>query len=539
MIRRVRYAPSPTGDLHIGGLRTALYNWLFCKQNKQRDKSCLKPHQSLVKNSVTCLASDFNKSGFFIRIENTDKVREVSGSSQRIIDTLKIFGIESDAPIQQQSENKHFHQEYAQKLLKQGHAYPCFCSNERLKKIREKILSGLYDNVINKTILYDRHCRKIKPEDAEKRIKMGEPYTLRLKVPLNGTTIVDDGIHGKVEFQNSSIDDQILLKNDGFPTYHLASVIDDHFLGITHVIRGDEWLSSTPKHIMLYNAFGWKLPEFIHLPLLLNPDRSKISKRQNHSSVESILKSTKGYLPSALLNFVTLLGWSPINKNTNKHPENLNNETLENLKHPLVYLNKEDILKDFNIYRCSVKGVVVNMNFLHFLNKQHMMQLDKVILIQYLREWYQKNFGKIDREISDNYIRNILEHILPLISGFDELTEYSKHFLDFDLTNFSRSTEKVSFFVHEIAEPETLLLKIHDIISEQSKNEKKWNPDYTQMIISNTTKLIRQECNDLNQKKAMLFLRWVVTGSVKGPTLPIVFSLLGKNRTLERINFKI
>ena len=272
---KTRFAPSPTGYLHVGGLRTALYCYLFAK-----------------KEGGT----------FLLRIEDTDQERFVEGAIENLISTLKWVGIEYDEGPYIQSERTALYKEHAEKLLESGHAYHCFCSKERLTELREKQESA------KQATMYDRKCADIPLEEARKRVEAGESHVVRQKIPYENLKF-KDLIRGNVQFDGKNVDDQVLVKSDGFPTYHLANVVDDHLMEITHVIRGEEWLPSTPKHIFLYRAFGWDVPEFAHIPLLLNKDRTKLSKRQGHVAVEDYIK--EGYLREAILNFVSFLGWHP------------------------------------------------------------------------------------------------------------------------------------------------------------------------------------------------------------------------------------
>ncbi len=258
---RVRFAPSPTGYLHVGGLRTALYNYLFAKKNNGK---------------------------FVLRIEDTDRNRLVEGAVEKLIDTLKWVGLDYDEGPDKpgevgpytQSQRLDLYKNYAEKLIADGNAYYAFDTPERLKELRD----FQYKNKLQPK--YDKLALKLSKEEIEEKIANGEPHVVRLNVRPGEKIKLNDIIRGQVEFETDIIDDQILIKSDGFPTYHLANVVDDYLMGITHVIRGEEWLSSTPKHILLYNYLGWELPEFAHLPLLLNPDRSKLSKRQGDVAVE-------------------------------------------------------------------------------------------------------------------------------------------------------------------------------------------------------------------------------------------------------------
>ncbi|MEK9151850.1 MAG: glutamate--tRNA ligase, partial [Patescibacteria group bacterium] len=289
---RVRFAPSPTGFLHIGGLRTALYNELFARKN----------------------------GGIFVlRIEDTDRTRLVPGGIENIIRTMAWSGVQADegpylddgGAVQErgdygpyiQSNRFDIYADHAKKLLANGGAYRCFCSAERLESMKTAMMAE------RRPIMYDKKCRGMSAAELEQKMQAGEPHVIRLKMPESGNTEFNDAIRGRVSFENALIDDQVLLKSDGFPTYHLANVVDDHLMAISHVIRGEDWLPSTPKHLVLYGLFGWTPPIFAHLPLLLNPDRSKLSKRQGDVAVEEYAE--QGYLPEAIVNFVALLGWNP------------------------------------------------------------------------------------------------------------------------------------------------------------------------------------------------------------------------------------
>jgi len=282
---RTRYAPSPTGFLHIGGLRTALYSYLFARQHKGKH---------------------------ILRIEDTDQKREVEGSTENLIKSLAWGGVEFDEGPHLggdygpyiQSQRTEIYKKYAMQLLESYKAYPCFCTPERLQQMREE------QQVKKLPPMYDKTCRRISTEEMKEKLAAGVPYVVRQKMPEDlELAEFHDLIRGDLEFKIALLDDHVLMKSDGFPTYHLANVVDDHLMEITHVIRGEEWLPSAPKHVLLYQAFGWKAPEFAHLPLILNKDRSKLSKRQGDVAVEDYMKA--GYTPEAVVNFIALLCWHP------------------------------------------------------------------------------------------------------------------------------------------------------------------------------------------------------------------------------------
>ncbi len=330
---RLRFAPSPTGYLHVGGLRTALYSRLYA----------------------------FRHGGqFVLRIEDTDQSRLVPGAVEKLIRALDWAGVDidegpyvsDDGTVKErgefgpytQSERLPLYKKYADQLISDGHAYYCFCSSERLTEVRQS------QTLMRQPEMYDKHCRNIDPAEAKKRVDAGESHVIRMKMPSEGKSRVNDLIRGVVEFDYALIDDQVLMKSDGFPTYHLAVVVDDHLMRITHVFRGDEWLPSTPKHIKLYEMFGWQAPEFAHLPLILNPDRTKLSKRQGDVAVEDY--RDKGYLPEAMVNFVALLGWNPTADRE-------------------IYSMKE-LGEMFDITKVNKGGAVFNMDKLNWINREYM-----------------------------------------------------------------------------------------------------------------------------------------------------------------------
>ncbi len=280
---RVRFAPSPTGAPHIGNLRTALFNWLWARHNNGK---------------------------FILRVEDTDQAREVDNGLELIMESLRFLGMDWDegpdiggtyGPYRQ-SERLHIYKKYADELIEKGAAYYCYCTPERLEEMRaEQIARG-------EPTRYDRRCRWLTPEQRAEREAKNLPRVVRLAVPLEGSTTLPDFIHGDITIPNADVDDQVLMKSDGFPTYHLAVVVDDHLMEITHVMRGDEWISSFPKHILLYNAFGWTPPQFGHMPVVLGPDKKKLSKRHGATSVKQLLD--EGYIVEAIVNFMALLGWA-------------------------------------------------------------------------------------------------------------------------------------------------------------------------------------------------------------------------------------
>ncbi len=281
---RTRFAPSPTGYMHIGNLRTALYTYLIAKKNN---------------------------GDFILRIEDTDRERYVEGAVDVIYDTLRMTGLKWDegpdigGPVGPyvQSERMGMFKDYALKLVESGHAYYCFCDKDRLDELKK------IQEASHIAPMYDRHCRNLSKEEVQEKLDAGIPYVIRQKMPLEGTTTFHDEVYGDITVENSTLDDQILIKTDGMPTYNFANVVDDHTMGITHVVRGNEYLSSTPKYNLLYEAFGWDIPKYIHCSPVMKDQTTKLSKRNGDASFEDLLK--KGYLKEAVVNFIALLGWAP------------------------------------------------------------------------------------------------------------------------------------------------------------------------------------------------------------------------------------
>ena len=334
---RTRYAPSPTGFLHVGGLRTALYNYLYARQQGGK---------------------------FLLRIEDTDQTRKVEGAVENLIDVFDWLNIHFDegphvgGPVAPyiQSERLATYRAHLQKLADAGHAYPCFCTTERLDEMRKQQAQR------GQVPMYDRRCRHLSKDEVTQRIAAGEPHVWRMAVPDNQTVKISDLIRGDVNFETSTIDDQVLLKSDGYPTYHLANVVDDHLMQISHVIRGEEWLPSTPKHVLLYLFFGWTPPAFAHLPLLLNSDRSKMSKRSGDVAVEEYRK--KGFLPEALTNFVALLGWHP--------------------RDDREMFSLDELVREFSLERVNKAGAVFDLAKLRWMNAEYIKAEDEDTLFAHI-----------------------------------------------------------------------------------------------------------------------------------------------------------
>ncbi len=383
---RVRLAPSPTGYLHIGTLRTYLYDYLFAKKH----------HGTIV-----------------IRVEDTDQKREVEGAVDALMKTLKWSGLAYDEGLDKggdfgpytQSERKDLYNKYVQELIEKGSAYYAFDTAEELEAMRAK------QTAEKRAPMYDRDSMRnqftLGEEKTKELLQQNAPHVVRMFVPENKEVTFNDLVRGKVTFNTNTVDDQILMKSDGFPTYHLAVIVDDHLMKISHVFRGEEWLSSTPKHILLYEAFGWEKPEYAHLPLLLNPDKTKLSKRKGDVSVESYIQ--KGYLRDAILNFVVLLGWNP--------------------KTEQEILSLPEMIEKFDLANVHKAGAVVNMDRLNWFNAHYIKQMPQKEYLEYAKPF----LGDV-ASTHESLIDRALLIQQERLKCFSELPELTKLFFEYDAT---------------------------------------------------------------------------------------------------------
>lgn len=479
---RLRFAPSPTGYLHIGGLRTALYNYLFAKKNKGT---------------------------FILRIEDTDRTRYVEGAIENLISKLNWAGLSIDEGvlledgkisekgdfgpyIQSVRVEKEVYQKYANELVEKGYAYYCFCSKERLDDIKK---SQKADGKIPR---YDGLCRGVSLDEAKERIKRGEKYVIRLKLPENKDIVFEDLIKGKITINTNDMDDQVLIKTDGFPTYHFAVVIDDHLMKITHIVRGDEWISSTPKHVFMYEAFGFEKPVFVHLPTVLNKSGKKLSKRNDDVSVEDFEK--KGYLPDALINYLALVGWSP---ESNKE-----------------ILSLDEMIEEFSFERVSKSGGVFDVDKLEWVNAQYIRKMDTNELSKLLKPYLvDANFIKDD--IDEKRLNLITETFKESILRLPEIVEQSR-FLFEDV-----EIEKDALDVLNSSKIE--------ILKEKIKEELESIDEITEEISKTFMKKI-QKASGIKGKDLYMPVRAKLTGKVHGPELSNILEILGKEEILRRLN---
>ncbi len=482
---RVRFAPSPTGYLHIGGLRTALYSYLFAK---------------------------VNDGDYILRIEDTDRTRLVEDATKKLVDTLNYIGIKHDEGPEYdsngvlyqvgdrgpyiQSKNLANYSKYADKLIESGHAYRCFCSKERLDHIREDMKKeGL-------TPRYDGLCRNLSEEESKSRMENGEPYVVRLKLPENKDITFHDYIRGDVTFNTEDLDDQVLIKQDGFPTYHLAVVVDDNHMGITHVIRGEEWVSSTPKHIALYEAFGWDKPKYIHLPLILNESKKKLSKRHDDVSVESFLE--KGYLKEALINYVSLLGWSP--------------------EDDVEIMSLDDLIAKFNFEKLSHSSAVFSVDKLKWVNAQHIRNMDIEELMVRAIPFMIKAGTITDQDVTES--RELVEKmVLALQERVEVLSEFgekAKVFVDEDVVMEDESCLELLAGEHAKPVIETFLREIKALDSITDDNAKA------------PFKVVQKETG-YKGKKLFMTIRVALSGQMHGVDMNDLLVILGKDKVISRL----
>ncbi len=457
----------------MGGLRTALYNFLFARRHE---------------------------GAFILRIEDTDRSRFVAGAVENLLETLRWAGLEYDeGPGKEgahgpyvQSERLALYRQHAMRLVDTGNAYYAFDSPEELEAMRKE------QERLRLSPRYDRRALKLSPAEVKARLDAGAPAVVRLKVPDNDAVAFDDRIRGHVEFATDQIDDQVLLKSDGYPTYHLANVVDDHLMGITHVIRGEEWLSSTPKHVLLYRSFGWELPEFAHLPLLLNPDKSKLSKRQGDVAVEDYRR--RGYLKEALVNFVAFLGWNPGDERE--------------------LFTLDELIHEFSLERVGKAGAVFNIEKLNWLNFQHLRRKSDREVLAMVKEYLAGNAGPAT-SFPDDYL-------LRVIGAMRERATFVREFV-----------ENCPYFFHPPGAYDA------DVVQKRWKKE---TPGHLELLLTAFTALsgpvqadyeaaLRQTAERLGVKQGDLIhpLRLVVTGTGVGPGLFDILFILGKDEVLQRM----
>ncbi len=464
---RTRFAPSPTGTIHIGNVYGLLLDWTYAKGNN---------------------------GDFILRIEDTDKTRQVEGAVKKIYQALDWLGFEPDEGPEKggqyepyiQSKRLSLYQKFAEQLVNQGDAYYCFCSPQRLKEVRQKAKQA------GRPPMYDQKCRQLDVEKAKARVEAGEDHVIRMKIPDNQIIVVDDLARGEVKFKSNLVDDQVLLKSDGFPTYHLAVVVDDHLMNISHVIRGEEWLSSAAKHVLLYQYFQWDMPKILHTPILRNPDKSKMSKRQGHTSLFWYKK--QGFLPEALLNYLALLGWS--------HPEE---KEIFSLKEFMKHLDLKDV---------SPIGPVFDIEKLEWMN------------------------GVYIREKADEELARLLQTYLPDLTK-EQIVQAVPLIKD-RLKRLSEAKELLKFLSQRIEYDQDLLLNrgteaetAKEMLTSVKNTIKNSDLSAVEELTEKFKKLIDQ--NNWNTGEFFMVLRVAICGSKVTPPIVESLPILGKPEVNKRL----
>jgi glutamyl-tRNA synthetase len=471
---RTRFAPSPTGFLHVGSIRTALFDWLFTRHN----------------NGV-----------FILRIEDTDITRKVEGAIEAILDDLRWLNLDWDEGPEVggkygpyiQSQRLEQYKETADRLIALGAAYKCYCSQERLEALRaqqtkNKLPPG-----------YDRHCRNLTEVERVQKEKEGITPVVRLKTPLQGETVVHDIIWGDVVFKNSTIEDLVLLKSDGYPTYHLANIVDDHDMQMTHVIRAEEWMSSTPCHILLYGALGYEIPRFAHLPMLLGSDRSKLGKRHGSTSIREFRE--QGYLSEAMINFLALLGWS------------LDDKT--------EIFSREDLIKNFSLERVSKTAAIFNHEKLKWMNGVYIRKLTPADFAQrclpFLKEAFPESIPSM------NYVRAVLPLVQERTKLLTEVPELTHYFF----------SDQLNYDVKLLISKDMTAASTRGALAVAKERLGKL-PGFDAQTLE---AMLRPLAEELKLKTGQLFgaLRTAVSGETATPPLFQMMAVLGRERCLIRI----
>ncbi len=471
---RTRFAPSPTGRMHVGNLRTALYAYLIAKHEGGE---------------------------FVLRIEDTDQERYVEGAVDIIYRTLKATGlIHDEGPdkdggvgpyVQSERQAKGIYLEYAKKLIEKGEAYYCFCTPERLESIKQ--------NLDGKEIsIYDKHCLGLSKEEVQANLDAGMPYVIRQNNPRTGTTTFDDEIYGEITVDNAELDDMILIKSDGYPTYNFANVVDDHLMGITHVVRGNEYLSSSPKYNRLYEAFGWDVPIYVHCPLITNENHEKLSKRSGHSSYEDLVE--QGFLTEAIVNFVALLGWSPED-----------NQEIFSL---------EELVKVFDYHHMSKSPAVFDITKLRWMNSEYIKAMDFDKFYEIAEPFIDKTITRpIDKVKIANMVKTRIE-VFPDIPGhidfFDAVPDY-------DIEMYRHKKMKTT--------PESSLSALKELVPVLEAHDDYTNDSLYQLLVAFAKE------HEVKNGYVLWPIRTALSGKQMTPGgATELMELLGKEESIKRIN---
>ena len=475
---RTRFAPSPTGRMHVGNLRTALYAYLVAK------------HEG---------------GDFILRIEDTDQERYVEGAVDIIYRTLAATGLVHDEGpdkdggvgpyVQSERQASGLYLKYAKELIDKGQAYYCFCDKERLATLKKSV-EGTDDKEIT---VYDKHCLSLSKEEVEANLKAGKPYVIRQNNPTEGTTSFHDELYGDITVDNSELDDMILVKSDGYPTYNFANVVDDHLMGITHVVRGNEYLSSTPKYNRLYEAFGWDIPTYIHCPLITDEDHKKLSKRSGHSSYEDLIE--QGFLSEAVVNFVALLGWSPENDNTE-------------------IFSLEELVKAFDYHHMTKSPSVFDYTKLKWMNGEYLKAMDEDKFFEMAKPYLEKY---ISRDVDLKKVSNMVKTRIEIFPDIKDHVDFIDAVPEYDIEMYTHKKMKTN------AENSLALLK--EVLPLLEKQD-----DY-----SNDALFAMLSEFAASKEYKTGFVMWPIRTALSGKQMTPcgateILELLGKEESIKRIN---
>jgi glutamyl-tRNA synthetase len=470
---RLRFAPSPTGYPHLGNIRTALFNWLFARHNGGK---------------------------FILRIEDTDTARKVEGAGDVIQDSLQWLGLDWDEGPYFQSQRLPIYHEIAHRLLDGGHAYLCYCSPERLETMRQEQAKR------KQPPKYDRRCRDLTQHERTRLGATGIAPVIRFKTPLEGETTFYDLIYGTVTFKHDTLDDFVLLKSDGYPTYHLANIVDDHSMAISHVLRAEEWLSSTPRHVLLYHALSWQAPQFAHLPMILGPDRAKLSKRHGATNISDYQK--QGYLPDAMINFLALLGWS------------LDDRT--------ELLSREELIKHFSLERVVKTAAIFNKDKLEWMNGVYLRKLSLGEFVQHSMPFLERDLPQsVRRPLDMSYVSGVLSLIQERTKTLAEVPQLASFFFLNDLQYDTALFLKGKLDARSAAKAIT-------IASQKLEEVTTWDATTLEGIL-------RPLATELSLSTGEFFglLRVAVTGRTAAPPLFQTMAVLGKEECLKRFDMAL
>ena len=471
---RTRFAPSPTGFMHLGGLRTALYNYLYARKMGGK---------------------------FILRIEDTDQERFVEGATEVIYDTLKECGIDWDegpdigGPVGPyvQSERKEMYLPYAKQLVEKGAAYYCFCTKEELDERRAAAEAR------GEVFKYDKHCLHLSPEEVQQKLDAGVPYVIRLNAPTTGETTYDDVVFGKVTFPNDTLDDMVLIKADGMPTYNFANVIDDHLMGITHVMRGMEYLSSTPKYNLLYEAFGWEIPEYVHLTTVMRDAQHKLSKRDGDAYYSDYI--AKGYLKGALINYLALVGWNPGDDRE--------------------FFTMDELIDAFDIHRLNKSPGIFDIDKLNWMNGQYIARMDFEDYLKMVTPWFDQVLA--GKQMDYRRLAQLMQSRTEVFCQVPDKIRFLAEMPDYDLSLYFNKKMKTS--------PETAGAAL-DLVRGVLADIDNWNE---QEIHDRVMAKIAE--NGMKNGAVLWPLRIAISGqeNTPGGAFEIAY-LLGKEETLRRLD---